>query len=257
MVRKKQTEEAQQPNPVAIKTQATDPVPLEPTEPVPDFAAPDFASNDPAETPPSNEEEKQEDTPVDAQASGPKPKITRGVLKELDFILTEAEYAEKAKRIADLHLTLDGAQLELDSAKGRFKAIEAEIDEEIDQLVQVIRAKKEKRTVEVDEVTDYATGKVVWIDPKTKEELSSRNIRHDERQMALFPETKVKEADGAPECNVCQGTGYVNDVSCEACDGKGTVPVEAGSEDTDEPADDELDDEAAESEATEPAEVAS
>lgn len=114
------------------------------------------------------------------------------VKREFDFILTEAEYAEKARKIAELHLELDKAQLELDSAKNRFKGIEATVGEEIAEMVRVVRAKKEKRTVDCHEVMDFAAGKVVWFDPATGEEYGQRDMRHDERQMAI-PGTETAE----------------------------------------------------------------
>lgn len=176
------------------------------------------------------EETEQTEVPAtepasaDAAPDAPKPKINKGVIRELDFILTETEFADKAKRIAELRLTLDKAKLVFDSAKAEFKSVETEVDEEISEIVHVVRAKKEKRSVEVDEVHDYNTGKVVYIDPKSGDELGQRDLRLDERQLPLFPESKpAKEA----ECEACKGTGYFDEVTCRSCDGEGTPPVAA------------------------------
>lgn len=115
------------------------------------------------------------------------------VKREFDFVLTTDEYVAKAKRIAEVRTKLDVAQLKFDTQKAEFKSVETEVEEEISELVSVIRAKKEKRTVECQEIHDYDAAKVSWIGPATGEEYGQRDMRPDERQMAI-PGTEPAEA---------------------------------------------------------------
>lgn len=215
----------------------TDTVPAEPTEA-------------PAEMPDaSNEEAKQEEPKSD-----PSKVQRRKTRAELDFLFTADEFAVKAKRIAELELKRDGAQLQLDSAKAVFKEAEAEIDAELQNIVSDIRAGKEKRSVEVIEVKDFAKGKVIYLNPANEtDEYAQRDMRHDERQMSLIPEPDDKKPEAEPEdktdCFICRATGELGGAPCEACDGKGYVVAKSIPAVTDAPTDET---DADETEANEP-----
>lgn len=144
----------------------------------------------------TEETKKQDDTTKTANES-------KRVTREFPFVLSEKDLADKAKRLGELAGQLDEAQRKLDAAKGHFKGVESEIAVERGIHIEAIRAGKEYRTVECDEVKDYVHGRVYWVPVDAKEGtpvLGERPLTNDERQLRMrLDEKAAKEAKPGAE----------------------------------------------------------
>lgn len=124
----------------------------------------------------------------------------RIVFKEFSFALTTDDFANKGKEVGQLHQELAKATGEFEKHKQAFKAAEAQIKEGIAQRITAITTKHEMRTVECEQVHDFAHGRVFWRMGGTI--LGERPMEPQERQLALVPakkeETKTDAAPSAP-----------------------------------------------------------
>ena len=117
------------------------------------------------------------------------------VMKELWFDLTEEDYANKARRIAQLQESIEAEQEVFDTAKAKFKAAEQRMESEIGIEVRAIRRKKEERLVECNQVHDFARAEVYYEHGGTIYE--RRAMELSERQPSLFatPNDAENKAD--------------------------------------------------------------
>lgn len=117
----------------------------------------------------------------------------RIVLKEFSFALTTDDFATKGKEVGQLHQELAKATSVFESHKQAFKAAEARIKEGIAQRIEAITTKHEMRTVECEQIHDFAHGRVFWRMGSTV--LGERPMEPQERQLALVPAKKEEKAE--------------------------------------------------------------
>ncbi len=115
----------------------------------------------------------------------------RIVQKEFSFQLNTEDFAAKAKEIGMLRDELSKAEFEFESAKAKFKAIEARCEAQISSEVRAIQNKREMRTVECEQVHDFVRAIVYWRYNDTV--LGDRAMEMAERQPSLIPDAGTKQ----------------------------------------------------------------
>lgn len=87
----------------------------------------------------------------------------RKVMKEVSFSLTQEDFANKGKRVAELQQQLGRLSNEIQGIKESFKARMQLIEQDIGHELAVISRGEEIREVEVEERLDYDRGIVEYL----------------------------------------------------------------------------------------------
>lgn len=115
------------------------------------------------------------------------------VSQDIEFLLTEPEYAEKGREAAERSRELGVLNLQFEREKKKFKSqIELKSDE-LNTILSVIQAGKETRNVECVEHKDYDRHMMVYI--HRGEVVFERVMEQSERQVELIVTRKESDQE--------------------------------------------------------------
>ncbi len=109
---------------------------------------------------------------------------------EHEFPLSEEELLQVAQQVADADLMEDQLEEEKKVVMAGWNAKVKDAKANKKRFIRLLRDKSEVRSVECSYDYDYKAGTVHFTDISTGEEIFSREMTNDERQMPLFDESQ-------------------------------------------------------------------
>lgn len=107
---------------------------------------------------------EQNEKLMEAEApTEPNLPVSRKAMRELAFKLSEADFAAKAKQVAEAQQKLGKLASEFQGVKDNYKARIQLLENEIGHILAVISSGVEQREVECDERVDYDRGIVEYV----------------------------------------------------------------------------------------------
>lgn len=109
----------------------------------------------------------------------------RTTTETLSCVLTDDELRERGEQLAKAIEDIATEQKNQESIKAEMKSSIATLEARRDALAAQVRRKAELRQVEVEEVTDYVSGRFSRSRLDTGEVIHERPLTNDERQASL------------------------------------------------------------------------
>lgn len=100
----------------------------------------------------------------------------------LQVKLLEGELLERAKKVGDVHEELQQHVADADAAKRKLKDKEADLTQEVDRLLHILRTGHEPREVKVEAWANFATERMQEIRMDTMKVINERPLEEHERQ---------------------------------------------------------------------------
>ncbi len=104
-------------------------------------------------------------------------------VREVIFKLTDEELLIKAREASDLRVLKSSIEEEFSRVKSRYKGQIDDADQQVSELLAIVRSGNEKRIVDVEDHYDYTAG-IVFTMHKDMQ-IQQRLMTNDERQIGL------------------------------------------------------------------------
>jgi hypothetical protein len=108
--------------------------------------------------------------------------------EELPVRLTPAEFEEHSEALANLHKERDAIEARKKTTYAEFKAELGNNNDAMRRESEIVRTHSIKSDVDVNEYFDWTHNRVIRVRMDTKEIISERAMRADERQGDMFPD---------------------------------------------------------------------